>query len=127
LAKLKEQEEEQCHLQAERKKEQEDAERQRLERLAEEKEAAAFREQQAVAIAQMQAKLLKKKQAKEKTEAKGKAVSSKAAIMDKTFDMLPSSTSLSIQSQAKKAVIPNTDDYGIDSSGASSEDDERPK
>jgi hypothetical protein len=61
------------------------------------------------------------------TEAKGKAVSSKAAIMDKTFDMLPSSTSLSVQSQAKKAVIPDIDDYGIDSPGASSEDDERPK
>jgi hypothetical protein len=60
-------------------------------------------------------------------EAKGKAVPSKAAIMDKTFDMPPSSTSLSIQSQAKKAVITDIDDYGIDSSGASSEDDERPK
>ncbi|XP_033608750.1 inner centromere protein B isoform X2 [Cryptotermes secundus] len=124
LAKLKEQEEEQRRLQAERKKEQEDAERQHLQRLAEEKEAAAFREQQALAVAQMQAKLLKEKQAKEKTEAKGKGVPSKAAVMDKTFDMLPSSANVS---QAKKAVIPDVDDYGIDSSGASSEDDERPK
>jgi hypothetical protein len=55
------------------------------------------------------------------TEAKGKA-----AIMDKTFEMLPPSTSLSIQSQAKKMVIADTD-YGIDSSGASSEEDEKPK
>lgn len=47
--------------------------------------------------------------------------------MDKTFDMLPSSANVSIQSQAKRAVIPDVDDYGIDSSGASSEDDERPK
>jgi hypothetical protein len=61
------------------------------------------------------------------TEAKGKAVPSKVAIMDKTFNMLPSSTRLSIQSQARKAVIPDIVDYGIDSSGASSEDDERPE
>jgi hypothetical protein len=47
--------------------------------------------------------------------------------MDKTFDMVPPSTSQIIKYQAKKMNIPNIDDYGIDSSGASSEDEERPK
>jgi hypothetical protein len=47
--------------------------------------------------------------------------------MDKTFDMAPPSTGQSMQSQTKKMNIPDIDNYGIDSSGDSSEDDERPK
>jgi hypothetical protein len=61
------------------------------------------------------------------TGVKGKAVLSKAAIMDKTFDMHPPSISQSIQSQTKKVIIPDINDYGINSSGDSSEDDEKPK
>jgi hypothetical protein len=45
--------------------------------------------------------------------------------MDKTFDMLPPSSSLNIHSQTKK--VPDIDNYGIDSSGTSSEDEETPK
>ncbi|XP_021923969.1 inner centromere protein A isoform X2 [Zootermopsis nevadensis] len=126
LAKLKEQEEEQRRLQAARKKEQEEAERQYLKRLAEEKEAAILREQQAAKMAQWQAKL-KEKQTKEKTEAKLKTVPGKVAVMDKTFDMSQPNSSLSKQSPTKKK-IPNVNNYGIDSSAEEcSEDEERPK
>ena len=87
MARLNEKEEEQHRLQAERKKEHEEAERQHLEQSAIEKEAAHLREQQTAMMAQMQAKLVKDKQTNEKIETEVKASPNRAAILDRTFNM----------------------------------------
>lgn len=96
-----------------------------MERSAVEKGAAPFRDQQTAMMAQMQAKLVKEKQTNEKTETEVKAAPSRAAVLDRTFNMPPPSSSSGGHNPPKKMV--NLDNYGIDSSGESSEDEERPK
>jgi hypothetical protein len=59
------------------------------------------------------------------TETKLRAAPNRAAILDTTFIVLPSSSSLDECNVPKKMA--NVDDYGIDSSGESSDDEDRPK
>lgn len=59
------------------------------------------------------------------TETEVKAAQNRAAILDRTFVMPPPSSSSGERNAPKKIV--NVDDYGIDSSGESSEDEDRPK
>ena len=59
------------------------------------------------------------------TETELRAAQNKTAILDRTFNVLPSGSSSDERTAPKKMVI--VDDYGIDSSGESSEDEERPK
>jgi len=125
LAKLTEKEEEQHRLQAERKKEHEEVERQRLERSAVEKEAAHLREQQTAMMAHMQDKLVKDKKTNEKSETEVKAAPNRAAILDKTFDMPPPGSSADKRDRPIKNV--GVDDYVTDLLGESSEGEDRPR
>jgi len=59
------------------------------------------------------------------TETELKAAQNRAAILDRTFNVLPSSSSSDERNVPKKMV--HVGDYGIDSSGESSEDEDRPK
>jgi hypothetical protein len=59
------------------------------------------------------------------TETDSRAPPNRAAILDRTFNVLPSSSNSDERNAAKKMVV--VDDYGIDSSGESSEDEDRPK
>jgi hypothetical protein len=59
------------------------------------------------------------------TETELKAAQNRAAILDRTFNVLPSSSNSDERNVLKKMV--SVDDYGIDSSGGSSEDEDTPK
>lgn len=118
IAKLKQQEEEQKRLAAQRKKEQEEAERKHMERLQQEREAAAHRAREAERIAK-EAALKAKKESK--------------VMLDQTYDkMSPNSNSYGMTpGPEERQPVPNTnaDNYGIDDAGTddSSEDEAKPK
>jgi hypothetical protein len=59
------------------------------------------------------------------TETELRAAPNRAAILDRTFNVLPSGSNSDEHNTPKKMA--NVDDYGIDSSGESSEDEDRPK
>jgi hypothetical protein len=59
------------------------------------------------------------------TEIELRSAQNRAAILDRTFNVLPSSSNSDERNMPKKTV--NADDYDIDSSGESSEDEEAPK
>jgi len=59
------------------------------------------------------------------TETELRAAQNKATVLDRTFNVLPSSSNSDERNAPKKMV--NVNDYDVDSSGESSEDEDRPK
>lgn len=117
LAKLKQQEEEQRRIAAQRKKEQEDAERKQLERIQQEREAAAFRAMEAERLAK---------------EANLKAKKAPKPLLDQTYDKLPQAPHSygTPPTSAERPEPPaNPESYGIEDANTddSSEDESKPK
>ncbi|KAJ1528720.1 hypothetical protein ONE63_007113 [Megalurothrips usitatus] len=118
LAKLKQQEEEQRRIAALRKKEQEDAERKQMERMQQEREAAAHRAKEAEKLAK---------------EATMKAKKTSKIQLDQTYDKLsPAHQSYGMTpgpEEREPIPISNPENYGIDDANTddSSEDEAKPK
>lgn len=118
LAKLKQQEEEQRRIAAQRKKEQEEAERKHLERLQQEREAAALRIKEAERLAK---------------ESAFKAKNMAKPQLDQTYDKLSPANQpyglTPVPEDRQPVPLPNPNNYGIDDAGTddSSEDESKPK